>query len=207
MVDNQTMEAQVENLSDAELLSAFLSKEIVDQLMTEYQNLYELVLHTSLAEISKIKGMGKAKAEKFSCIKELLYRLYTGKRKQMIEISSPKDIANYMRDIMHLKQEEFHIIMLNTKNKIIGRRMISKGTVSASLVSPREVFSPAVKIMASSLIVIHNHPSGEVTPSKEDIGVTDALVKAGELMGIHVLDHIIIGKGQYCNMREKGHIA
>lgn len=197
---------QLHLLSDAELLSTFLPYPAVKQLITEYQSIDELVLHTTPIELRKIKGLGKMATHKVICIKELLERLYCAKRKKMQQIHAPQDVADYMKDMEHLQQEEFHIIMLNTKNKVIFRQMIAKGTVSGALVSAREIFNPAIKRMATSVILVHNHPSSDTTPSQEDISMTKNVMQAGKIIGINVLDHIIIGKGQHLSMRESGYM-
>lgn len=199
-------ENQLHLLSDAELLSRFLPYPTVKQLITEYQSIDELLLHTSPTELSKIKGLGKMAKQKVICIRELLSRLYCAKREKMVQIRMPQDVADYMKDMEHLQQEEFHIMLLNTKNKIIFRQMIAKGTVSGALVSAREIFNPAIKRMATSIILIHNHPSSDTTPSQEDISMTKSIVQAGKITGINVLDHIIIGKGQYLSMKESGYM-
>lgn len=124
------------------------------------------------------------------------------------KITGPGDAVEIGREFMriHEKPEEYmYMICMNTKNKVIGVFEISHGTVSSSLVSAREVFQKALLANAVSIIVMHNHPSGECTPSREDIDVTKRLVEAGKIIGIDVLDHIIIGDG-YTSLKEKGHI-
>jgi DNA repair protein RadC len=124
------------------------------------------------------------------------------------KITSPGDAVEIGRDFMriHEKPEEYmYMICMNVKNKVIGVFEISHGTVNASLVSPREVFQKALLVNAVSIIVMHNHPSGDCTASREDIEVTKRLVEAGKIVGIDVLDHIIIGDS-YSSLKEKGHV-
>lgn len=140
-----------------------------------------------------------------ACICELGRRLYQACADLPPVIRSPKDVVERMADMRHLGQEEFRSVFLSTKNGIIAERVITKGTVNASLVSPREVFHRAVKLMAASVILVHNHPSGDPTPSAEDIEVTRKLVEAGKVMDIAILDHVIIGQGgRYISLKEKG---
>lgn len=203
VLETQEQENPLQALSDVELLSVFLPQQTANDLIAEYQIIYGLVMRTSSMELVNVKGIGKAKVQKFNCIRELLNRIHSEKQKQTIQITVPKDIAVYMKNMEHLEQEEFRIIMLNTKNKIIGQQMISRGTVNATLVSPREIFNPAIKAMATNIILVHNHPSGD-PPSKEDISVTNTMMKGGNIVGIKGLDHVIIGKNEYCSMKETG---
>ncbi len=109
-----------------------------------------------------------------------------------------------MEDMRYLRKEYFKLIMLNTKNVVIGVRDISIGNLNSSIVHPREVFVEAIKNSCASIIFCHNHPSGDPTPSKEDINITNRLMECGKLLGIDVLDHIIIGNGTYISLKEKG---
>lgn len=124
------------------------------------------------------------------------------------KITSPGDVAVIGRDFMriHEEPEEYmYMICMNMKNKVLGVFEISHGTVNASLVTPREVFQKALLANASSIIVLHNHPSGDCTPSREDIEVTKRLIEAGKIVNVEVLDHIIIGE-QYSSLKEKGYV-
>ena len=123
------------------------------------------------------------------------------------KISSSSEAINYCR--LHFRrlitdalQEEFHIVTLNTKNQVLRQHQVSVGTLDASLVHPREVFRPAIKDAASSIVLVHNHPSGDPTPSREDVAVTDRLTEVGKTIGIDVLDHIVLGKKQCVSVRE-----
>lgn len=206
LLNTQEKENALKSLSDVELLSIFLPQKTANNLIAEYQNIYGLIMRTSSMELANVKGIGKAKVQKINCIRELLNRLHSEKQKQTVRITAPKDIADYMQNMEHLEQEEFKIIMLNTKNKIIGQQMISRGTVNATLVAPREIFNPAIKAMATTIILVHNHPSGDPSPSQEDFNMTKRIIKVGKIVGIHVIDHVIIGKNQYYSMKESGFI-
>jgi DNA repair protein RadC len=109
-----------------------------------------------------------------------------------------------MAEMLGLQKEYFNTILLNTKNQILAIEEISVGSLNSSIVHPREVFNPAIKKSAGSIILVHNHPSGDPTPSREDIDVTARLIEAGKILGIHVLDHIIIGNNNYVSFKERG---
>ncbi len=120
------------------------------------------------------------------------------------KLTTPEEVASSLEDIRDLAQEVFCVLTLNTKNKLIRRHLVSLGTLNSSLVHPREVFRAAVKDSAASVIVAHNHPSGDSSPSAEDIKITRKLIEAGRCIGIDVLDHLIIGDGPALSLRESG---
>ncbi|MGO5052330.1 RadC family protein [Lachnospiraceae bacterium LCP25S3_G4] len=160
--------------------------------------------HWTLEELVEIKGMGKIKAIQILCISELAKRLSKACAYKGLNFTTPSTIANYyMEDLRHQKQEQMKLLMLNTKSRLIGESNISKGTVNASLITPRELFIEALKKNAVSIILLHNHPSGDPTPSREDILVTKRIQEAGNLIGIDLLDHIIIGNNCYISFCEK----
>jgi len=150
----------------------------------------------SLEDLLKIKGLGKAKASQVFAMIELGKRLNDENR---VEILSPQDVWNACADIRDSKKEHFVVFYLDTQNRLIERQVISIGTLSSSLVHPREVFEPAVKLSAASIIIAHNHPSNNIEPSTEDREITDRLKGAGKIMGIEVIDHIILTKSYYTN--------
>ena len=126
---------------------------------------------------------------------------------QKFKISSPQDIGNvYMEELRYKKKEIFRVVLLNTKNVIIGSKDISEGSLNASIVHPREVFLEAIKKSANKMILMHNHPSGDPTPSSEDINITKRLISAGQIVGIEILDHVIIGDGSFYSFKENGQI-
>lgn len=121
------------------------------------------------------------------------------------EVSNPRAVYEYLAPRMaHLDHEQFQVVLLNAKNNVIDVECVSEGTLTASLVHPREIFKPAIRQSAHALILAHNHPSGDPTPSREDREVTQRLIQAGRLIGIDVLDHLIIGDGRYTSFRERG---
>lgn len=131
----------------------------------------------------------------------------TGKADSRYTIRSPEDASNFLMDEMKdLMQEHFVALLLNTKNEVIAKKTIFIGSLNASIVHPREVYKEAIKHSAASIIVSHNHPSGNPSPSPEDIDVTKRLSEAGKVMGVELLDHIIIGDHQFTSLKEKGYI-
>ena len=198
------MKAVFSELSDEELLSTFIPKAVANKLMKEYQSIYGVVMNTAEIDTKNLRGFGKNKLDKIACIKEIIYRINMEKSKALTQISSPNDVLTYFKDMEDLRQEEIRLIMLNTKNKIIAHKTISKGTINASIVTPREIFIPAIKMMASSIILVHNHPSADVTPSNEDKNITEIVARSGKLINIKLLDHIIIGKNKIYSFKEAG---
>ncbi|MPN14686.1 hypothetical protein SDC9_162013 [bioreactor metagenome] len=159
-------------------------------------------------EMSKVKGIGIAKAVSIVAAVEIGKRLASLIPGERPAIRSPLDAANYMMAKLRYEvKEHFIVILLSTKNHIIATPTISVGTLNASLVHPRELFKEAINYSAASVILVHNHPSGDPTPSKEDIELTQKLVKAGKLLDISVLDHVIIGDNKYVSLKEKGIIV
>ena len=155
-------------------------------------------------KLTKLKGIGAVKATQILCVLELARRLSKSDALKHLSFTSPASIAEYyMEDMRHQKQEHMKLLMLNTKTMLIGESNISKGTVNASLISPRELFIEALERNAVSIILLHNHPSGDPTPSREDILITKRICEAGNLIGIELLDHIIIGNNCYISFVEK----
>ncbi|RIL33393.1 JAB domain-containing protein, partial [Staphylococcus equorum] len=189
------------HLSHAELLAILIntgrkgssSIDIANELLKSVDNLKELKM-LSISDLNKIKGVGLYKALILKAAFELGERMHSGSVDDKIQISSPKDVADFMMGKMeHLTQEKFIALFLNSKNVIIKQKTIFVGTLNSSIVHPREIFSEAIKCASNAIIVLHNHPSGDVTPSNEDIKTTERLKKCGQVLGIDLLDHIIIG--------------
>lgn len=154
--------------------------------------------------LMKIKGIGRIKAIQILCLLEFARRLSKAEALPKLCFETAKSIADYyMHDMRYLKQEHLKLLLLDTKIKLIGEKDMFVGTKDASLVSPRELFIEALQKQASSVILLHNHPSGDPTPSKEDILVTKRIQAAGKMIGIELLDHIIIGNNCYISFHEK----
>ncbi|MFV3011810.1 RadC family protein [Clostridium botulinum] len=203
-----------EVLSNSELLAVILRTGTKNQnimmlassLIKETGGLDQL-FNQSIEELTKIKGIGVTKAVQILALSELSKRFKTYKSGNEYKISTPLDVSNLvMEDMKYLKQEKLKILILNTKNIVTYIRNVFIGTLNSSIVHPREIFCEAIKKNGASIIICHNHPSGDPTPSKEDINITLRLKECGKLIGIDLLDHIIIGENKYVSMKEKGTI-
>lgn len=204
----------VESLSDAELLAVIIrtgsrqqrSIDLAHRILNhkaEYPGLLGL-FYTTREELMKITGIGKVKAIQLLAVAELSKRLSRRRRKDRVSFQSPKAISQYyMERLRHEKREKMILILLDGKNKAIKEIIISEGTVNASLASTREIFIEALKYEAVYIVLLHNHPSGDPTPSGQDIRITKLIREAGELVGISLLDHIIIGDCCYVSFREQ----
>ena len=201
-------------LSDSELLAILINNGTRDKsAITLAREIIETsdgirnLSNITVEELSKIKGIGLAKACRIISALELGRRVSVASEMQKFKISSPQDIGNvYMEDLRYKKKEIFRVVLLNTKNVIIGSKDISEGSLNASIVHPREVFLEAIKKSANKMILMHNHPSGDPTPSSEDINITKRLISAGQIVGIEILDHVIIGDGSFYSFKENGQI-
>lgn len=161
----------------------------------------------SIDELMDIKGIGLAKAAQLKCICELSRRLAKQSAGKRLDFSSPYAIAEYyMQDMRHLTKERLVLVMLDSRLNLLKDSVISIGTVNSSLVSVKEVFSEACKNKAVSIVLIHNHPSGDPAPSPQDISVTEQIRKAGLILGIHLIDHIIIGDNNFTSLNECGYL-
>lgn len=201
-------------LSDSELLAILINNGTRDKsAITLAREIIETsdgirnLSNITVEELSKIKGIGLAKACRIISALELGRRVSVASEMQKFKISSPQDIGNvYMEELRYKKKEIFRVVLLNTKNVIIGFKDISEGSLNASIVHPREVFLEAIKKSANKMILMHNHPSGDPTPSSEDINITKRLISAGQIVGIEILDHVIIGDGSFYSFKENGQI-
>jgi DNA repair protein RadC len=202
------------HLSNQELLAILLgsgTKEesvmtLANRLLMHFEGL-KLLKDATIEELTAIKGIGSAKGVLILSALELGKRLSQYKPNERYIIRSPEDGAEYiMEELRNLNQEHFIVLFLNTKNQIIHRQTIFIGSLNASIVHPREVFREAVKRSAASIIVAHNHPSGDPTPSQEDIHVTKRLAESGRMIGIELLDHLVIGDRKFVSLKEKGYL-
>lgn len=206
------IEHGAKSLSNVELIALLLrtgsAKESVIELAQRV--LMELggmrgLLSLSYHELVRIYGVGPAKAVQVMAGIELGRRIGQLDRKSTKPIQNPQDAVNLMNDeLAHLPQEHFVCMFLNTKNRVINKKCIFIGSLNSSVVHPREVFREAVRCSAAGFICIHNHPSGDPTPSPEDLDITFRLVESGRIMGIVCIDHIIIGHNCYYSMKEQG---
>jgi len=203
-----------EALSAQELLAIVMGRgvsghsvmNIAQQLLSRFGSVHG-ISEATIGELAAIKGIGAAKAAQLKASFEL------GKRQELekessydgYDIKDPQSVVKAIRlSIRDKAKEHFKLVILNTRNRIIAITNVSMGTLSASLVHPREVFKDAIRHSASSVVLVHNHPSGDPEPSEEDLRITRRLIDAGRIIGIEVLDHIIIGKNDFRSFKEKG---
>ena len=187
-----------ETLSDAELLAQHIFS-----VCCRSKGLLGLSSIT-IPELLKIRGVGKVKAVQIKCICELSRRTAKQSASAKLKFTEPEAIAAYyMQDLRLLEKEHMILVLLDSKCRKIADTVLSVGTVNASLVTPREVFAEALKYNAVSVVLLHNHPSGDAAPSHNDIAVTDRIVQAGKILGVQVIDHIIIGDNTYTSLKEK----
>lgn len=161
----------------------------------------------SLHELKQIPGIGRVKALQLQCICELAKRIVSGKPLIGNQISSPEEVAAYYgTSLKNNKKEVLILIILDTKNRVIAEEVLSLGTINSSIADPREIFLCALKHQAVSIILLHNHPSGDPEPSAEDIKITERVLHAGRLLGIFLKDHIIVGRDSYVSLRADGYL-
>lgn len=203
----------VENLSNEELISIILNngtknisvKELSENILSKVNNIGELK-NMTLNNLKKVNGVGEVKAIKLLSSIELGKRVYYDKEMIKIKMNSAEKIYEYIKkDLIDKSQEYFYCFYLDTKKNLIEKKLLFIGTINRSIVHPREIFKYAYLLSASSIVCIHNHPSGDTTPSAEDINLTKSLVEIGKLQGINVIDHIIIGN-DYFSFYENGYI-
>ncbi|MED1872053.1 RadC family protein [Brevibacillus borstelensis] len=176
---------------------------IIEEIFTRFPTTTEL-LHATVEELVSIKGIGTAKARQIISALKLAHMLCVPSRSPYT-IRKPEDVYKLLAsELGYLQKEHFICLLLNTKNDVISKEVISIGSLNASIVHPREVFRPAIKRSCASIICAHNHPSGNSEPSKEDIEITKNLIEAGSIIGIDVLDHVIIGHNRYFSFKEQG---
>ena len=165
------------------------------------------LLHLSLEELMQVKGIGKVKAIRLKCVSEFSKRIAMETFKSGIRFDSPATIADYyMEQIRHLEVEQVVLVMTDGKNQFLKDTIISQGTVNMSLISPREVFLTALKNQAVNILLVHNHPSGDPSPSKDDINITKRIYESARIMNIPLVDHIIIGDNKYMSLKELGYL-
>ena len=202
------------SLSDVELLAILLRTgtrtqsvlHVAEEVLAKYRDRGLVsVVHMAPAELAEVKGIGQAKAATILAAVELGRRLASKAAEKFATIHGPEDVAAYaMPHFRYELREHFAVMLLDTKNHVLGMPTVSVGSLSASIVHPREVFRVAIQQAAASIILLHNHPSGDPSPSQEDIAVTEQLIKVGKIMDLPVLDHIIIGDNNFISLKEQG---
>lgn len=202
------------HLTNAELLGIILNTGTRNESAVQLaQNLLicngglQALKEKSLQELMEIRGIGQAKGLQILSIVELAKRLHQIQSEERYVIRSPEDGANYIwNELRDELQERFVCLYLNVKNHVIHKQTIFIGTLNSSIVHPREVFKEGIRRSAASIICFHNHPSGDPTPSQEDVEVTKRLGECGKIIGIEILDHIILGQKRYVSLKEKGYL-
>ena len=202
----------VKNISNEELISIILKtgtkeksvKELSNMILSKYSDISNLK-ELEIQDIMKIKGIGKVKAIELIASIELGRRVYVDKNIDELKIKGSIDVYNYFNDLLKdKKQEYFYAVYLDNKKKVITKRLLYIGTINGSVAHPREIFKTAYLVSASFIICVHNHPSGDPSPSNEDIVFTNKLIEIGKLNNIPVLDHIVIGRNCYYSFFEEG---
>ena len=201
----------VKSLSNAELLAILLRTGIKNQsaLSLSYKILarsdgIRFLTNASVEDLSEINGIGLAKASQLIAAVELGKRIAQYAHEDEFFVKKPQDAADLlMEEMRYLRKEHMKAILLNIKCKVIGIEEISVGSLNSSLAHPREVYIPAIKKSSANIILVHNHPSGDPSPSRDDIEITKRLYEAGKILGIELYDHIIIGDGVFVSLKEK----
>ena len=198
-------------LTDSELIAILLrtgtrersALRIAEELTAEGGLIRNLARYQRVEEFDRIKGVGKVKAATILAALELGRRVACASAVEKEHITSPRDGAQYlMGKLRNENHEKFYVVLLDTKNKVLEQKQIAEGSLTCAVVHPREVYAPAVLRHAAAILVAHNHPSGDPRPSEEDRELTRALVRTGEIMGIPLLDHVVIGDGRYYSFKE-----
>jgi DNA repair protein RadC len=201
-----------EALSNAELLAIILrvgtpeysAIGLAEHVLGVFNGLNGIAV-ASVEELSSIKGLGVAKAAQLRAMVELGKRLAASVGHSRQTIRSPQDAADLlMPELRDLPQERFKAIFLNSRNEVLKTRTISVGSLDSSLITPRDLFREGISSNAAAVIIAHNHPSGDPSPSPEDIAISKRLIQAGQMIGIEVLDHVIIGDGRWLSLKERG---
>jgi DNA repair protein RadC len=201
-----------ESVSDAQLLAIILRTggggkgvlALAMELLDRFEGLREID-GASMADLSSVKGIGTAKIAQLKAAFALGKRLMSESPEGNAAFSSSRAVHSYFAPrFKNLKKEVFLSLLLDAKNKLIREVKVSEGTLTNSLIHPREAFREAIRESAASVIFVHNHPSGDPEPSRDDIAVTERLKATGDIVGINVLDHVIVGDGKYVSLKEKG---
>ncbi len=200
------------SLSDTELLAILLRTgtssvsvlHLAEEVLAKYQDKgLAAIMNISPQEIATIHGVGLAKAATIVAAVELGRRISTKAAQKLEKIEGPEDVARYASPILRFEQKEhFLVLLLDVRNRVLAMPTISIGSLTASVAHPREIFREAIRYSAANMILIHNHPSGDPTPSREDVQLTKQMMKAGEIMGIPVLDHVIIAGDGFLSLKE-----
>lgn len=186
-----------------EELKHIIRDDCIDYMLHRFPTLKQLSCATE-QELLTVPGIGPAKAKEIMAIFRISKQLIQAEAASIKRIITPNDVYDMFRDIALHDTEHVYALYLDTKNQVISRVLISSGTLNSCLIHPRDFFNMGVRLRAAAAIAAHNHPSGDPTPSREDIDVTRRLVESGKILGIELLDHIIIAGGKQSSMKERG---
>ncbi|WP_029913424.1 RadC family protein [Pelobacter seleniigenes] len=203
-----------EKLTDAELLALIIrtgdgsgknsAVDLARALLSRFGSFRQLAA-ASISELCQQPGIGPAKAAEIQALFQIGRRFADQRLQPGQPYRSSQDaFLHFHERLCDYRKEVFVALLLDTKNRLLKEVRISEGSLNASIVHPREVFAPALKEAAAAILFVHNHPSGDPTPSREDLNITERLKQVGELMGVRVLDHVIIGKGEYVSLADRG---
>lgn len=201
-----------EALTDAELISVIIRTgsrgercvDLAHRILNAGPDGLLNLLQLDVKQLTKIHGIGNVKAVQLKCVGELAKRIASTRRRQQVILESPESIASYyMERMRHETQEILMLAMFDSKSMLIGEKVISVGTSNAALISAREIYRTALQEQAVYIVILHNHPSGNPEPSREDIQVTRKIKQSGEILDILLMDHIIIGDNRYFSFREQ----
>jgi len=206
-----------EALTDAELLALVLrtgdagsetsALDLARLLLRQFESLGGMARAVT-SELREVRGIGPAKAAELQAVFELARRFAGRELRPGGRFGSSEEVFQFFHErLRDLKKEVFLALLLDSKNRLIREVRVSEGSLTASIVHPREVFAPVIRESAAAVLFVHNHPSGDPTPSREDLEITSRLREAGELMGVRVLDHVIIGSGRYVSLADRGLLA
>jgi len=195
--------SEYEKISDEELLGKIVSEKSAKELLEKHKTLEALLLKSYRQELEQVKGVGSKTSSRIKAVGEAVSRVMYQKSKKVEYVKSAEDAYELCKDMVHLDQEEVRVILLNTKNRVKSVETVTIGTISSSVVTPREVYSRAVRAMAKAIILVHNHPSGEPDPSFDDKEITSQMKEAGQALNIEFLDHIVVAKDGYVSLKRE----
>jgi len=209
MPREKLIEKGAQNLRDAELMAILLGTghagknviEVAKEILEKFPK--KKLLSLDYPQLSKIKGIGPGKACSLLAAFELTKRALEVEDNNLPTINSAKDAVAQLQELRTAKKEHLVALYLNARNQLVSKETISIGTLNANLVHPREVFEPAVRLLAAQVIIAHNHPSGDAEPSEDDLAITKRLMEAGRILGLEVVDHVIVVKNGYASLKER----
>lgn len=197
------MRKDYKKYNDTELLGKIVSEDVANKLINEHHDLENILLKSYSEELKNIKVIDNKSTDRLKAIGEVIQRILAKKRREKKIITNPEDVFILNRDMVFLDQEEIRVVLLNIKNRVIRVETVAVGTISSAIITPREIYARGVRAMAASIIMVHNHPSGNPKPSQDDKKITKMMIKAGRALNINLSDHVIIGDNCFYSLREE----